>query len=93
MSLFEYLDQGGVIGYIILLVGTIGFSMMIFKFFTLAREKKQRGMYLKIIATKLKDVQDTSVAISMAKNLVDEKMVELESGLSTVRIIAALHRY
>jgi len=85
----HYIDQGGVIMYILLALNIIGFTTMIIKFiqFLWARSKKR-----KIVDTVYADINahDKEAQLVLGKDMLTEKMVKCEKGLSTVRIIASI---
>lgn len=89
MDLMHYIDQGGVIMYILLALNIIGFTTMIVKFiqFLLLRSKKKA-----IIDAVYEDVKthDKEAQLALGKDIMTEKMVKYEKGLSTVRIIASI---
>ena len=89
MDLMYYMDKGGVIMYILLALNIIGFTTMIVKFiqFLLAKSKTNR-----IISEVHESFGSSSqgAELALGKDLLAEKMVRYEKGLSTVRIIASI---
>jgi len=84
-----YMDKGGVIMYILLALNVIGFTTMIIKFiqFLLAKRKTSR------VVAEVYDslhVGDDATKLALSKDIMIEKMVGYERGLSTVRIIASI---
>ncbi len=89
-SIFMYIEKGGVIGYVLLVLCTIGFSLIIWKFFHISYVRIRRKKYFFIVVDEVKDISNASISMSVAKKSLDEKMSKLESGMSTIRIIAAI---
>ncbi len=89
MNLMHYIDQGGVIMQILLGLNVIGFTTMIVKFiqFVLLRAKKR--VIIDGIYEEIKN-QDREAQLALGKDIMTEKMVRYEKGLSTVRIIASI---
>ena len=88
MDLMYYMDKGGVIMYILLALNIIGFTTMIVKLiqFLLAKSKSDR------IVSEVYDSFRGSIDAksTLVRDLLAEKMVRYEKGLSTVRIIASI---
>ncbi len=89
MDIMNYLDQGGVIMYILLALNIVGFTTMIVKFiqFFIAKSK------ITLIVSKVYDdisINDKNEQLPLGKDMLAEKMIEYEKGLSTVRIIASI---
>jgi biopolymer transport protein ExbB len=89
MDLMYYLDKGGVIMYILLALNVIGFTTMIIKFFQYLFAKSKSAKIVDEVASVVVD-SDKEVALSLGKDILAEKMVRYEKGLSTVRIIASI---
>lgn len=89
MDLMYYMDKGGVIMYILLVLNIIGFTTMIIKLiqYLLAKRKASR-----IVSQVYSDfsVVDKEAKLALGKDILTEKMVGYERGLSTVRIIASI---
>ncbi len=89
MDLMYYMDKGGVIMYILLVLNIIGFTTMIIKLiqFLWAKSKANR-----IISEVYESFGSSSkeAELVLGKDLLAEKMVRYEKGLSTVRIIASI---
>ena len=89
-TLMEYVDKGGLIGYILLVLCTIGLTFILWKFIHIILSSINRKTYFYDVLNEIRNIKDSSLAMNVAKTIVDEKMVSLESGLSTIRIIAAI---
>ncbi len=84
-----YMDKGGVIMYILVALNVIGFTTMIVKLiqYLVAKTKVEK------IVTSVEEVlqkEDKEAALTLGKDILAEKMVRYEKGLSTVRIIASI---
>ena len=93
MRLFEYINQGGPIMYLLLLINIIGFSILFWKIFTIVGARKD----IEGLATKVKDkfnslgtIDESSIAVTLLKDEVQSSVHELESGLNTIKIIASI---
>ena len=89
MDLMQYIDKGGMVMIILLGLNVIGFTIMIVKFvqYLLIAPKMQ-----KVVDVVYHDIQtkDQTTQMALSKDIMTEKMVEYEKGLSTVRIIASI---
>lgn len=89
MNLMHYIDQGGVIMYILIALNIIGFATMIIKFVQYLLAKRNADKLIDEVYAGL-DVQDKEAKMSVGKDMLIEKLVRCERGLSTVRIIASV---
>lgn len=89
-TLMEYVDKGGAIGYILLVLSTIGLTFVLWKFIHIIFARMDRKTYCNEVLNETKNIKDSALAMKVAKTIIDEKMVSLEGGLSTIRIIAAI---
>lgn len=89
-TLMEYVDKGGLIGYILLILCTIGLTFVFWKFIHIIFARVNRKAYCDEVLNETEEIKDWALAMKVAKTIIDEKMVSLESGLSTIRIIAAI---
>ncbi len=87
MDIFSFIDRGGVIVYILILLNTIGFSIILWKAWVLYAVK-QSDIADKIsqnLATHKHDFSSKSL-----DNILAKKMSHLEYGLNTIKIIASI---
>jgi len=87
MDIMSYIDQGGVIMYILLVLNILGFTIMAFKFLQFLFVKREK------IVSKIFDdlkVNEKESMINIAKDTVTQKVLHYEGGLSTVKIIASI---
>lgn len=94
MNMFDYIQQGGPVMYLLLLLNIIGFSLLFWKGYAIFGAKKnfnQTKTQLKEnLASLMKgsSAQDSTVAI--IKDEVQLFVHSLESGLNTIKIIASI---
>ena len=79
MDLMTYIDKGGIIVYILVVLNIIGFTIILWKFFTLPRKNKI------ISEIKKKITKDTSIAAQ-----IEYEVKKLDSGLTTIKNIAII---
>ena len=89
MDLMYYMDKGGVIMYILLALNIIGFTTMIIKLFQYMFAKRKTSQVVSEVYDGL-GVGDNATKLALSKDIMIEKMVGYERGLSTVRIIASI---
>lgn len=90
LNLMDYVDKAGIIGYILLILFTLGISIMIWKSIHIFYFKSTREKYLQAVLEKVKEIVDPTLCMKVSKSIIDEKMSELESGMSTIRIVASI---
>ncbi|QKF68533.1 TonB system transport protein ExbB [Arcobacter venerupis] len=90
LNLMDYVDKAGMIGYILLILFTLGISIMIWKSIHIFYFKSTREKYLQAVLEKVKEIADPTLCMKVSKSIIDEKMSELESGMSTIRIVASI---
>jgi len=88
-SIMSYIDQGGVIMYILLALNILGFSVMIFKFFQILVVKSKRAKVKDKIIQNVKS-DDKTLSLERAKDEINSQMISLESGLGIVKSIASI---
>ena len=93
MSLNDYMEKGGFIMYILLAFSILGFTIVIWKFIVLQISKRKVKIIssdlLKNINEKTKDNQNP-LYIELINEEVEFKLLQLEKGLNTVKMIATL---
>ncbi len=89
MDLMYYIETGGPIMYILLALNIIGFTTMIVKFIQYLLAKRKTGRIVAEVYDGLR-VGDNATKLALSKDIMIEKMVGYERGLSTVRIIASI---
>lgn len=88
MDLLSYIDRGGVIVYILIVLNIIGFSIMIWKMFVLFAFKKNTTKITQTITKEL-NIEDEKNTHKI-QSLLENQIKDLESGLNTVKIIASI---
>lgn len=89
MDLMYYMDKGGVIMYILLGLNIIGFTTMIIKLIQFLMAKSKTNRIISEVHESFRS-SNTDAELALGKDLLAEKMVRYEKGLSTVRIIASI---
>lgn len=79
MDLMSYIDKGGAIVYILIFLNIIGFTLILWKFFTLPRKNK--------IIENIKNKINTNKSINAQ---IEYEVQKLESGLTTIKNIATI---
>ena len=79
MDLMTYIDKGGIIVYILVVLNIIGFTIILWKFFTLPRKNKI------ISEIKKKITKDSSIAAQ-----IEYEVKKLDSGLTVIKNIAII---
>lgn len=93
MRLIDYINQGGLIMYILLLLNIIGIAIMLTKFFVFGSERKRSDITASALSGQIKNEtksDDIHAVIEIAKQNVAEYIASVERGLNTVKIIAAV---
>jgi biopolymer transport protein ExbB len=93
MRLIDYINQGGLIMYVLLLLNILGIAIMITKFFLFGSESKRSDMTATALTDQIKKETtstDIHATIEIAKQNVGEYIGTVERGLNTVKIIAAV---
>ncbi len=81
MTLMDYIDKGGIIVYILIALNAIGFTIIIWKFFTLPR----KNAMIEKIRNKT-DLNSNSTIFSQ----IEYEVKKLESGLTLIKNIATI---
>ena len=79
MDLMSYIDKGGVIVYILILLNIIGFTIILWKFFTLPRKNK--------ILINITNKINTNNSIPAQ---IEYEVKKLEAGLTVIKNIAII---
>jgi len=94
MRVINYIEQGGPIMYLLLLINMVGFAIMFYKFYILYREKNKISDRVKILRENLlgKDLlqKDPATLIELSQKEIADHMRSLESGTNTIKIIASI---
>mgnify|MGYP003571688942 CR=1 FL=1 len=81
MNILEYIDKGGIIVYLLIVLNLIGFTIIIWKFLTIPRKN---AMVRKI---RSKVITDSAATITAQ---IEYEVKKLESGLTYIKNIATV---
>lgn len=84
MDIINFIERGGVVVYILLIMNIIGISIMLLRIFSLIQFKKNLSVLATQIITKLTNTSNLNVEI-----IVQEHIKRLEAGLGTIKMIAS----
>ncbi len=87
MDLISFIDRGGVIVYVLIFLNIIGFTIMLWKFFSLVVFKNWHKTIINNIVKDLTSLKQTPQSI---KNSINSAVKQCESGLNTIKIIALI---
>lgn len=93
MRLFEYIQQGGTIMYILLILNIVGFAIMIAKFYIFNSELKNTDNSSDGLSEVIKgktENKDANAIIELTKQEIGQYVGKLEKGMNTVKIIASI---
>ena len=93
MRLFEYINQGGFIMYLLLIFNVVGFAILFWKITTILGAKKNVNQLTQDVKDKFASfgaVKESSIAVNILKDEVQSTVHKLESGLNTIKIIASV---
>lgn len=93
MRVYDYIQQGGVIMYILLALNIIGFAIMLSKFFLFSKEKGKSSNVADHLKKRIQGQNpstDTNALIELSKQELSGHINHIEKGLNTVKIIASI---
>lgn len=93
MRLFEYINQGGFIMYILLIFNIVGFAILFWKITMILGAKKNVAGLTNEVKEKffqMGKIEESSIAVNILKDEVASCVHKLESGLNTIKIIASV---
>ncbi len=93
MRIFEYIQQGGTIMYILLALNIVGFAIMISKFFVYSKENENSSSAAESMGNKIAAQlggKDANTKMELARQELAGYVHVLEKGLNTVKIIASI---
>jgi biopolymer transport protein ExbB len=94
MDLMQYVEQGGVIVYILIALNVIGFTMMLLKFIQIIMTRRNKDVLLTEVIEHIKGtgvpLKDEHVIVELIKDEMAKRLYAIESGLGTVKIIASI---
>lgn len=89
MDLMVYVDRGGIIVYILLVLNVIGFSLMLWKLIQLSFTKSIKTNIITNTLVELKNSPSEHIQVKL-RNSIDIQIKNLEFGLNFVKIIATV---
>lgn len=93
MRVFDYIQQGGFIMYLLLVLNIIGFALLFWKTFLVIDARKGFNSTMQELKERLKSLvsmDDSAVALNILKDEVQLTVHKLEMGLNTIKIIASI---
>ncbi len=93
MRIFDYIQQGGPVMYLLLLLNIIGFALLVWKILTIVNAKKSFTDTVSEMKSKLTsqlDISNSQLVMSLLKDEVQLTVHSLETGLNTIKIIASI---
>lgn len=93
MRLFDYIQQGGPVMYLLLFLNIIGFALLFWKIYSLILAKKEFEQTAKILEKNIQEMvgqNDSAVGMNLLKDEVQMTVHKLEVGLNTIKIIASI---
>ncbi len=87
-DLTQYIEQGGVIVYILIALNILGFSIMIFKYVQIKIFKSSSAKTEENILSA--GSGDNALVLQMLKDDVRERIIKLERGLGVIKSIASI---
>lgn len=89
MSLWSYIEQGGAIMYLLLVLNIVGFALMISKFIVLKKENDMANETAMNLSGRISTGTPESM-MELAKQEISGHIAGVESGLNTIKIIATI---
>lgn len=93
MRLIDYINQGGSIMYILLLLNVLGLGTMLYKFISFYNERKSTETTANSLCENISNNNknlDNDTLIELAKQEVQTYISNQEKGLSTIKIVASI---
>ncbi len=93
MRLFEYVNQGGTIMYLLVLINIVGISLLLWRLFVILEFRKNKDKLSQEIVDAFKTTgatKDNGNALGILKDSISGHVHKLEFGLNTIKIIASI---
>jgi biopolymer transport protein ExbB len=93
MQIWNYIQQGGAVMYILLVLNVVGFAIMLTKFLLFLSERKRCEEVAETLQEKVKAFgpkAHESTLLELARGELLQYISSIEQGLNTVKIIAAI---
>lgn len=89
MRIFDYIQRGGPIMYVLLFLNIVGFAIMLMKLVSLYREKSNINSVSNFLYNKVSSSEKSSIA-ELARQELKIYINQLEKGMNTIKIIASI---
>jgi biopolymer transport protein ExbB len=90
MRLIDYVNQGGSITWILVVMNIIGLSLVCWRFWVLKDFTKNSTTIAEDLATDVKKTVQGSDTMSYAKDMITARVSELEYGMTVIKMIATI---
>lgn len=90
MRLIDYVNQGGSITWILVVMNIIGLSLVCWRFWVLKDFTKNTATLADDLASDVKKTVQGSDAMAYAKDMITAKVSELEYGMTVIKMIATI---
>lgn len=93
MRLFDYVNDAGAIGWILVALNILGFSLILWRFFVFKDFKKNLDNEGKLVLETLKKevgAQNLIAHIELVKDACSRRVHDLEFGMNTIKVVASL---
>lgn len=93
MRLFDYIQQGGPVMYLLLFLNIIGFALLFWKIYSLIVARKEFDQTAKSLEDNIQGMigqKDSAIGMNLLKDEVQMTVHKLEIGLNTIKIIASI---
>lgn len=90
MRLIDYVNDGGSITWILILMNVWGLSLILWRFWVLRDFSKNIVARGEEILAELHKVKDPSNLSSLAKDFITAKISDLEYGMTIIRVVATI---
>ncbi len=90
MRLIDYVQQGGPIMYLLVIMNIVGLTFILWRLFSLLSYQKDLKSHSQEIVADLKSDSGAHMPVEMVKDAIREKTHSLEFGLNAIRIIAGI---
>ena len=87
MDFMQYIDRGGFIIYILIILNILGFTLIFYKVITLLYAKIKYKVIVNNIVNEI-NIKDEEYTLKIVDNLLVKEMKKLEFGINTISIIA-----
>lgn len=93
MRLFDYVNDAGAIGWILVALNILGFSLILWRFFVFKDFKKNLDQEGKLVLETLKKevgAQNLFAHIELVKDACSRRVHDLEFGMNTIKVVGSL---